>query len=423
MHLAGSLRRPSYLLSPWPWRALAYLATTIPIAGLLAVGLLIVVAPVFPVINALRRGTPVEWPIVAFLTLGAVVTVALAPIVSAAVAPIERWRLRIVDPRPLPRPSSVNLAARYTTAAAWREVAYTFLLGAVVPVAYWMLGVLLALDLILIASPWLLNDPDAIAVAFTRIYSIEDAILAAIVGVLLLPVLWYLFGLVATGQATVARWLLGGAADGAALREVARSRARLVNAYESERRRIERDLHDGAQARLTSLMLHLGLARLDVPADSPAAKSLVIAHEQAKGLMVQLRDIVHGIRPQSLTELGLVGAVQELAAQATVPVTVTATTRRSVPELIETTAYYVVAESLSNAARHADPTRAEVALADENGYLVVEVRDDGRGGADPARGTGLTGLADRVAAVNGRLLLSSPLGGPTVVRVELPCRP
>lgn len=182
-------------------------------------------------------------------------------------------------------------------------------------------------------------------------------------------------------------------------------------------------MHDGAQPRLTSLTLQLGLAKLDVPDDSPAAKPLAIAHEQAKGLMVTLRQIVHGIRPQSLTELGLAGAVQELADEATISVTVDVNLGHCLPELVETTAYYVVSESLGNVARHAQATRAEVRLTQADHDLIVEVEDDGCGGADLAQGTGLTGLADRVAAVNGRLLLASPTGGPTLVRVELPCRP
>src|SRR5690606_30890523 len=135
-----------------------------------------------------------------------------------------------------------------------------------------------------------------------------EALPYAIAGVLLVPGLGYLVGLVALLQSTVARWLLGPAGGGAALQEVARSRTRLVDAYEAERRRIERDVHDAAQPRLTSLTLQLGLAKLDVPDDSPAARPLAIAIEQAKGLMVQLRQIVQGIRPQSLTDLGLAGA-------------------------------------------------------------------------------------------------------------------
>src|SRR5690606_16190180 len=156
-----------------------------------------------------------------------------------------------------------------------------------------------------------------------------------IVGVLFIPVLGYLVGLAALLQSAVARWLLGPAGDGAALREVSRSRARLVDAYEAERRRIERDVHDAAQPRLTSLTLQLGLAKLDVPDESPAARPLATAIDQAKGMMVLLRQIVQGIRPQSLTDLGLAGAVQELANEATIPVTVTADLPRPIPELIE----------------------------------------------------------------------------------------
>jgi signal transduction histidine kinase len=347
---------------------------------------------------------------------------ALAPIVSIAVSAIERWRLAIVDARPLPPQRWQGLAARYTTAAAWREVAYTFWLGSIVPLAYWMYALLVLLDFTLIASPWLAGHADEIVVVWTTVDTPRQAIPFAIMGVVVLPVLWYLAGLLAAGQAAVARWLLGWTTDGTALREVTRSRARLVNAYEAERRRIERDVHDGAQPRLTSLTLQLGLARLDVPEDSPAAAPLAVAHDQAKGLMVMLRQIVHGIRPQSLTDLGLTGAVRELAGEATIPIAVHVDFKEPLPEIIESTAYFVVSESLGNVARHAEATQAEVRLIQADGELIVEVEDDGHGGADPARGTGLIGLADRVAAANGRLLLASPAGGPTLVRVELPCR-
>jgi signal transduction histidine kinase len=230
------------------------------------------------------------------------------------------------------------------------------------------------------------------------------------------------FSRTAAWRETAYMFLLGGPAEAAVLREITRSRARLVGAYEADRSRMERDVHDGAQPRLTSLTLQLGLARLDVPDDSPAAKPLDVAHDQAKSLMVTLREIVRGIRPQSLAALGLAGAVRELAGAATVPVTVTASVDRPLPDLVETTAYFVVSESLNNVVQHAGATRAEVRLTAGERDLVVEVRDDGHGGADPARGTGLTGLADRIAAVDGRLLLASPAGGPTLVRVELPCR-
>ncbi|MEU7841979.1 sensor histidine kinase [Micromonospora sp. NPDC049114] len=421
-HLAATLRRRDWLISAWPWRALAYLVSTVPIAGVLSVGLLVIGAPLLAAANALRlHDRPPEIPLMLFLAVGSLTLVALAPIVSFPVAAVERWRLSLVDGRPLPASPWPGLAARYRTAAGWREVAYLFWLGGFVPVAYWVFLVLVLLDIGMVTSPWLAGDSDPVVI-WRPIESTGQAIPYAVVGVLLLPVLCYGVGLLAAGQAAVARWALGSPVDAAALREVARSRTRLVGAYEAERRRIERDLHDGAQPRLTSLTLQLGLARLDVPEDSPAARPLAVAHDQARGLMVMLRQLVHGIRPQSLTDLGLAGAVRELADAAPVAVTVHADVDGALPEIVETTAYFVVSEALSNVARHAGATRAEVRLSRAGGDLVVEVSDDGRGGADPARGTGLTGLADRVAAADGRLLLASPPGGPTLVRVELPCR-
>jgi signal transduction histidine kinase len=419
--LAAALRRPRYLVSAWPWRALAYVATTTPISGVLTIGVLLVGAPLYAAVSAVvRRGGDLSAPLLLFLTFASFVIMALAPLVSAVVALVERWRLGLVDERRLPQPPWRGLAARYTTAEAWRETAHTFWLGSVLPGLPWILLLIVALDAILIVSPWLARDADDVIVAWSIVDSPAEALPFALLGVLLVPVLGYLVGLAALLQSTVARWLLGPGGDGAALREVTRSRTRLVGAYETERRRIERDVHDGAQPRLTSLTLQLGLAKLDVPDDSPAARPLATAIDQAKGLMVLLRQIVQGIRPQSLTDLGLAGAVRELAAEATIPVTVVAELPRPVPELLETTAYYVVSEALGNVARHAGATAAQVRLTQADGNLVVEVTDDGRGGADPARGTGLTGLADRVGAVNGRLLLSSPVGGPTLVRVELP---
>ncbi|MGK5518144.1 histidine kinase [Micromonospora sp. URMC 107] len=419
--LAEALRRPGYLLSAWPWRALAYLLSTVPIAGVLAVGLLVVGAPLLAAVNAVQQGRPVELPLLLFLAVGALTVVASAPIVSIAVTAVERQRLGLVDGRPLPAYRWRGLAARYTSAAAWREVAHTFWLGGAVPLGYAVFTLLVLLDLTLVASPWLVGDADEVIVVWTTVETAGEAIPYAVLGVLLVPALWYALGVLAVAQGAVARWLLGRPTDGAALREVSRSRTRLVDAYEAERRRIERDMHDGAQPRLTSLTLHLGLARLDVPEDSPAAGPLAVAHDQAKNLMVELRQIVQGIRPQSLTDLGLAGAVRELAGEATVPVTVHAELKQPLPELVESTAYFVVSESLGNVVRHSGATHAEVRLVQADGQLVVEISDDGHGGADPVRGTGLTGLADRVAAAEGRLLLASPPGGPTLVRVELPC--
>ncbi|MFD6610673.1 histidine kinase [Micromonospora chalcea] len=421
--LAVALRRRRYLLSAWPWRALAYAVTTLPLAGAAALGAAVVAAPLLLVVSALRRGRPVDAGVLAVLAVVALVVVALAPLAGAPVAAVERWRLGLVDDRPVAAPRWRGLVARFTTATGWREGAYLAVLGVALPLAYGMFGLLVLLDVALVAGPWLAGGEDRIVLVWATVDSPAEAVPYALAGLLAVPALVYLAGLLVAAQAAVARRLLDDAPGGAALREVTRSRARLVSAYEAERRRIERDMHDAAQPRLTALTLQLGLARLDVPDDSPAAKPLAVAHEQAKELMVTLRGIVQGIRPQQLTELGLAGAVGELAARSVVPVTVRADLTRPVPDLVETTAWYVVSETLGNVARHAGAGRAQVRLTRDDRRLVVEVRDDGRGGADPARGTGLTGLADRVAAVDGRLLLSSPPGGPTLVRVELPCRP
>jgi DNA-binding NarL/FixJ family response regulator/signal transduction histidine kinase len=258
------------------------------------------------------------------------------------------------------------LRSRLTEAATWREVAYAVVLATVAPIAYGTVALLIVVDLALVMSPWLAADGAApIALGPLEVTRAGQAVAYAVVGLLLLPLAPYLIGLLAAGHATVVRALLGESrSDASAVREVARSRARLVDAYEAERRRIQRDLHDGAQQQLTSLTLQLGMARLEVADDSPAAQPLARAHQQAKQLMVALRELTHGIRPQSLTDLGLPGALRELAAQSPIPLTVTVGrdwTERQ-PERVETTAYFVASEALANVAKHSHAKRADVAL-------------------------------------------------------------
>jgi signal transduction histidine kinase len=430
-NLLAALPRRRFLVSAWPWRSLVYLASTAPIAFILAIKWALFGAPWIATAERLTEGLPLSGAIVVAMVVAAGLAVTVGPLVAMPLAMLERARLLIVDDRPVrsghrPAPGGVLrwLRIRYAEGATWRELAYSLFLATVVPVAYGTVALLVLLDLATMVSPWFVGGGRGpIQVGFTTFTSAGQAVPYAILALVLLPAVPYLLGLLAAGQAAVARALLGGSGGGTALVEVARSRARLVGAYEAERRRIERDLHDGAQHRLTSLTLQLGMARLDVPDDSPAAGPLSAAHEQAKELMVVLREVIGGIRPQTLVDLGLAGAVRELAARSPVPVTVTVPRDWSgrLPEPVETTAYFVASEALGNVARHSGAGRAEVTLAKAGRTLVLEVRDNGRGGADPAAGTGLTGLADRVAAVNGRLLLSSPAGGPTLVRVELPC--
>jgi signal transduction histidine kinase len=188
-----------------------------------------------------------------------------------------------------------------------------------------------------------------------------------------------------------------------------------------ERRRIERDLHDGAQQRLVALSIQLGLARLEVPAGSPGAAPLGAAQELAKQALTELRELIHGVHPKILTDRGLAAAIGDAAGTAPIPVDLHLRLPGRLGAAIEVTAYFVVAEALANVAKHSGARRAVVAAWLSGGRLLVEVRDDGRGGADPGRGSGLTGLADRVAAVDGTVALSSPPGGPTLLHVEIPC--
>jgi len=430
--LFNALTRRRYPITAWPWRALAYLLSTTPIAFCVAVGWAIVATPWVATAGRLRDGRPLDGVIVFGMVVTAGLAVTIGPLLALPFAALERVRMLIVDNRPVRsghRPVNGNLLrwlrVRYTESATWREVAYSLFLAGPVNVAYGTVAVLILVDLATILAPFFIEPGGApVKIGFTEVTSVGQASAYAIIAAVLLPAVPYLLGLLAAGHAAVARALLGDSGGGTALVEVARSRARLVGAYEAERRRIERDLHDGAQHRLTSLTLQLGMARLDVPEDSPAAAPLAAAHQQAKDLMVVLREVIAGIRPQTLVDLGLAGALREPAARSPVPVIVSAPpdlAAARLPEPVETTAYFVASEALGNVARHAGATGAEVTLTRAGRTLAMEVRDNGRGGADPVAGTGLTGLADRVAAVNGRLLLSSPPGGPTIVRVELPC--
>jgi PAS domain S-box-containing protein len=204
--------------------------------------------------------------------------------------------------------------------------------------------------------------------------------------------------------------------------EVRASRARIVEAADESRRRLERDLHDGAQQRLVELALDLRMARAKLDDGPEQASELLDAALDDLGEAIgELRDLARGIHPAALTEGGLRPALEALAARSTVPVRLVAVPDARFAAGVEATAYFVVAEALTNAARHAAAARVEVEAVRAGDRLQVEVRDDGRGGADPSAGSGLRGLADRVAAIDGRLDVTSPLGEGTVVRVEIPC--
>jgi signal transduction histidine kinase len=198
--------------------------------------------------------------------------------------------------------------------------------------------------------------------------------------------------------------------------------ARLVAAGDAARRRIERDLHDGAQQRLVSLSVTLNLARKHAEPGSRTAALLDSAMAELTAGLAELRELARGIHPAVLTERGLDPALQGLAARAPLPVTVSAAVEGRLEPAVEAAAYFVVMEALTNVAKYSSATSAEVTVEQVDGHVVVGVQDDGVGGADPAAGSGLAGLADRVAALGGRLMVDSPPGGGTVVRAEMPAR-
>jgi signal transduction histidine kinase len=209
----------------------------------------------------------------------------------------------------------------------------------------------------------------------------------------------------------------------ARLEELAGSRARVLEAGQKERRQLERNLHDGAQQRLIALSLELRSLESRLGEDPDARRQLEEAQREISMSLEELRAVAHGIHPAVLTGHGLAVALEQVAARAPVPVRLTVEVEERLPEPVEVAAYYVVTESLANVAKHAQATAARVEVDRAADELVVEVVDDGVGGADSERGSGLRGLADRVEALGGRLRVWAPRGGGTRVRAEIPTNP
>ena len=202
--------------------------------------------------------------------------------------------------------------------------------------------------------------------------------------------------------------------------QLAASRARIVEAADAARRRIERDLHDGAQQRLVSLALSLRHLESSLEPDSPALRELAVARAELDAALEELRELARGIHPSILTDRGLGAALAAVAGRSTVPVELDLDSCGKLPLSVQTTAYFVVAEALTNASKHADSDRIEVRVAAGEGHTTVEVRDNGGGGAHPARGSGLSGLTDRVSALGGTLEIESPVGVGTTIRARIP---
>jgi signal transduction histidine kinase len=226
---------------------------------------------------------------------------------------------------------------------------------------------------------------------------------------------------------SLVRWLLGTSRSGQLSAEVQRlgeARTLAVESAETERRRIERDLHDGLQPKLVSLALEIGLAKARFERDPEAAKSLIYrAHDEAKTAIEDLRNLVRGIHPSVLDERGLDAALSALIASCPVPVHVEVTLSRRPDQTREAVAYFVVAEAITNVTKHSGATRASVIINEGGGLLRVVVEDNGEGGARTDPGGGLAGLGARVTAIDGTFTVTSPPGGPTFIEAVIPCAP
>ncbi|GAA1975609.1 sensor histidine kinase [Amycolatopsis minnesotensis] len=410
-----------FLLSGWPWRSLVYLAV-----GATAV------VPMLALLKWLSQfGT------VGAYASGLLILLAVCFVVAVPLATVERRRLRVMDlalsSGKLRRRSSTGplhwVAAQLRDPGTWRAFGYAVALALVLGPLDLAIVLTAATILILPITPMLefLLDIDSMINLGPPGSSPDTSILAktlvVLSGFVLIPVAAYAVSAVAASQAALTRLMLAprGEEITAWGRQSANSRTWLASVTEAERRRIERDLHDGAQQRLATLILKLGILEHDQKhCDCGSREEVAAARDDAQLVLADLRRLIRGIHPQSLTNSGIAAAVDELAAQCPIPVSVRIDLPlRPAPE-IESAAFFAVNEALANIVKHSHAEHAEVTGTLSGGLVLLKVRDDGVGGADTSDGTGLRGLADRVAVVGGRVLLHSPRGGPTVLLIELP---
>ena len=395
------------------------------------------------------RGNPSVWALLAAAAAAAastvlLVTTGVARRMATACRRLAGWLLGEHVPAPPPRKGS-GVLARLSDGAGWRALAYLLLKLPVMLFELYAVAVFWGAGLVNLTYPfwWLSfrNHPSQVHLNPVTVITPFDwfgqghfqvatfpgtfAALAAGVG-MVLAAPWVTWAAVAVDRQLI-RGLLGPGPLAQRLRDLEQTRALAVDDAAARLRRLERDLHDGAQIRLATLAMNLGLAKKklgdhgDVP-DAEAARELVrAAHQNAKDALVELRELARGIHPPALDN-GLPDALATLAAVNVIPAELTVSIPVRPTPAIETIAYFCAAELLTNAAKHSRASRVTIDVTQRSGVLVLEIADDGRGGADPARGSGLSGLAQRVAVVDGRLGIVSPPGGPTRIAVELPLR-
>jgi signal transduction histidine kinase len=404
------------LLTAEPWRSAGFLLLNLPLG--LASFVVFLVAFVLSVGLSLSVvGLPLAFMVV---------------LLWERAAKAERRRIARFFGDMIPAPYRVLPAGRWWTTrraflsdpAIWRDLGYLLLLFPVGLAEFVITAFALGLTVYWLTLPFTYLIGGTQFFGVWKIDTFAEALTGMIFGLILIP-----FGLalmIALGRAHVefAKWRLGPSTKELEERVdvLTKSRSGVMEAMLMERRRIERDLHDGAQQRLVALAMDLGMAKEKFDSDPVAARQLIASsHDEAKRVLTDLRELVRGIHPAVLTDRGLDAAISAVAGRSPVPVTVDVHLNGRLPEAVESTAYFVVVEALTNVAKHGQATDAIVSVRRTPGWLIVEVLDNGAGGAAANNGGGLSGLADRLAALDGRLLVESPAGGPTRVRAEIPC--
>jgi signal transduction histidine kinase len=348
-----------------------------------------------------------------------------------AVAYAERARVRVFLGTDIPAPARSPaksgrlwhwLLAPFADRTTWKELFYVWLVQPVQSVVNFTVAVTAwTVPLWAITLPiYAVHRHGAAPEIWSgrRLDTWHEVIPVAIAGLVVLPLVpWIIRGFAAADRAA-ARWGLSPSRVDA----LRTTQARSVDIAMADRRQIERDLHDGAQQRLLSLGMELGMALDKFDSDPDAARGLVgDAHAELQRAIAELRNLARGIHPAVLTDRGLDAALSALAARSPIPVKLDVKLAERPPASVEATAYFIVAEALTNAARYADAKRVDVNVRQDGDKLHIEVTDDGVGGAEQRPGGGLAGLADRASSVEGSLRVSSPQGGPTVVTADLPC--
>ena len=320
---------------------------------------------------------------------------------------------------------SRNVRTRLGDPATWKDLVFLLLQLPLGIASFTIALVVVGLAVSWIAAPaWYWAVPDGIQLGVATVDTLWEALLLVPLGLVVAFIGIPALGQLGRAYGALAALLLGSNPDPeltAQVTELESARSRIIAAADAERRRIERDLHDGAQQRLVALSLTLRMAETRAEKGDPETADLIRnAGEEAGLALKELRDLARGIHPAILTNRGLAAALDDLATRATVPVEVTDAPAERLPDQVEAAAYFVVSECLANVGKHAEASGATVSVRTEDGLLLVEVADDGSGGVDVENGSGIQGLRDRVGALGGRLEIDSPEAAGTRVRAAIP---